>query len=298
MVPHPGPPGPENSPENDFDLGGLSVPGSRDLELPADRLMREIAEGAGRPVLDPLDRLVVRELRARWDRFVYLLRDRYNEALPAERRLILASTVAPPAVGADQVPTERVKRRDDGAREYSFCCHLRNKEAESLVYAPWGSFAYPRVRHLKDEQPVAVTQVCLLLQPGERSRFLTLRPESEGVTGISPFTRILVNHAAFKEELDLIYSGDVLFRTSARVMSPLWMDALREIRDVLGREAGGEPPERLRLTIFRVDPLEYVHARRATVVVSTDHGEFCIGFQWNEESPWNIRKVVSGFRLI
>ena len=297
MMPHPGSPGPENSPDHDFDLGQLGLPGSPDREIPVDRLMREIAEGSGRPVVDPLDHLVIRELRARWDYFVHLLRARYNEALPAERRLIQASTVAPSAVGVAQVPTARVTRREGGSREYSFCCHLRNQDGESLVYAPWGSFAYPRVRHSRDEQPVAVTQVCLLLQPGERSGFLTLAPESEGAVGARPFTRILTNHAAFKEELDLIYSGNVLFRTSARVMSPLWMDALREIRDVLHREAGDEPPEQLRLTIFRVEPLEYVHGRRATVVVSTDHGEFCIGFQWNEESPWNIRKVVSGFRL-
>jgi len=274
-----------------FNSESLNLNRPLHLELPADRLMREISEGMGRRPREDLDREVLKTLGADWRERSHALSDSFDPFLPAERRLILATMFTPATLaspGGGEVANGVVKRRRDGARQYTLASHLRNRHGESLVYERRGGFSHSRLLAVDGEAPVSVSAVVLTVPDRERKRYLE-NPDTFPLLVMTP-----MNRAAFIEQVVLIRTGRVLEPGSSRLITPLWFEVLNEIAGLIRHtddDPGGDQEGGSSLTIRDIRPFPFP-IDRDEVVVETDRGNFWVNLRWDEGARWDRRSGV------
>lgn len=204
-------------------------------EVAADQLMRRVAYGFGEPSPNPLDQAVFGTLRAEWRRILSGMRESLDGAIPITDRLRYASLFAPESLPS-VLPNPRLVQLNRAEvrhnfRRYTFACHLRNRDGESLVVSPDGLFAFSGVVNPSGERPVAVMEVSVDVPLGDRERYLA-EPRS-----LKPRVRILLNRAAFDEQLNLIRSGEILDFSPPQLSVPLWAETLRVLESLTRRRS-------------------------------------------------------------
>jgi len=242
--------GPDGQDRSEFSDLAFPDPALASRDVPADQLMRRVGWGFGQPSADPGDQAVFGTLRAEWRRIMNDIRGALDPDAPITARLRYASLFAPeslPGTLLTSRPIElnRVERRIIG-RRYTFACHLRNRDGESVVVSPQGSFAFSGVAAPSGERPTAVMEVLVDVPTGSQERYLA-EPRS-----IKPQVNILLNRAAFDEQLNLIRSGEILHFTSPRLSLPLWRETLRVLESLAQRRGG--PPSAGSLDVHSIRP--------------------------------------------
>lgn len=262
-------PGEEPGREAGSEFGGLFLPGPglARRQLAADQIMRHMACCTGEPAAEPLDKAVFGALRSEWRRLMVNIREELDPVLPVSAQLRFASLFAPETLpGAKPedpvVELNRVVEYPTFHR-YFFTCHLRNRDGESVVVSSRGLFALSPVGGLSGERPVAVLRVSIELPLAARERYLE-EPHS-----VKPMVDIMLNRAAFDEQLNLIRSGQILEISHPRISVPLWVETLRSAECFLrGEEIWRDEG---RLEVYGVRPPQSDRPR-GEVVLETNCG--------------------------